>query len=390
MNNFKHYDSNQMTLSAKSELSKVVETLDLVNAVPWACQANRIDVLDYFLDTDENFFKFINQYTLIHLAIQYKSLDTLKWLQSRVEKLHIEYQHVRTMLYSHLFDMLDWLIDNHSFDACFAKLDICFDTVILNYLLSKRTQIKIIFESDLLRLASIMGYIYFLDWYWDHRHELGWQFDHELGWQFDHECIDRTTYHSLEWWYKKYQLGEINFEYTEKSIDNALKYSNIDIIRWWISHSEFELKYSPIDLSDCSHNMFHFLLTEQKVIPIKIEKNLINDISRKDQFPYKLEFLFQNRAEFGFEYTVDSIDCAYTYHILEWWYEHRDELELKYTNRALDRVFSKMYYQDYYQITDWWYEKRFELKSKFTKTLFLVYITEYPIANERYVDWIDY
>jgi hypothetical protein len=165
--------------------------------------------------------------------------------------------------------------------------------------------------------------------------------NYNLEYKIVDNSIDRATFASIQWYYKKYKEGHIKFKYSNYAIQNAITTNSIELLKWWIDHSdEFELKYHNLHFYNTKIETLKFLVSEQDTIKICITpKIFIKDfISHRmdidnDQiivYDWLFEILIKNNYHLNFAgIYIESIK------ILNWLYDkyQSGQIELKYTKK---------------------------------------------------------
>jgi hypothetical protein len=374
---------------------------------------------------ENNDFKSLNTYfdmhDLINQLIGLNKLDHLKMIEKHFSnKFSINKSHIATAISisgnddGNNFEILDWLYDNRQtypfddYNILHLTADVNNFPDVLNwyYERSHKYGLKVEYDEKLINEFALINYgikfnniyisryqynvIDILDWFIDHP-------DFELKYTSEIliNAVESYNIKFLEWWYQKYKLGYVKFEYDCYLLTNLIKYNRnneytIETIKWFISHSDdLELKYTPRAF-DTNISMLKYLYYEQNVIKIILDENTIYNIS-SDSYDAKdtLDFWYDHRDEFGFicdTYIIDNIkhpntlrwflnklvncelpDLKYTSYSMDnhWlditqvWFEFKDKLELKYTSKLLDN-------NTYIPTFEWWNNHKDYLELKYT------------------------
>jgi hypothetical protein len=361
--------------------------------ISFAVENSRYDVLQHIIDALCDCESFI-----LDSAILMDDINVLKWLHLH-NILIIEPYHVDAIMEFNRYDMLDWILDEQLFDFNTVILsDNIYRSIsnvtILTIDLTNRqphyrktltvdqdaafemeTISKLNYFEDKGLLSNIStGYFLYNASYNGHLNILDWFFDHRDRMQlmYDDLCVDMTGYdqlNALQWWYDKRQYG-LEFKYSVTALHTAIKSDNLKIVKWWFAHAdELEIKYDPIIIDVCSHEMLDYLFKEQCVIPSVLYTGCI-DITDSVTL---LDWLLCNQHIIPFEYTSAAMDLAYSWK-LNWFWSRRNQLELKYTSRAIDRICDTITRIGFQNELQFWFDHRKDLQLKFTPDLLQTFI----------------
>ncbi len=93
------------------------------------------------------------------------------------------------------------------------------------------------------------------------------------------------------------------------------------------------------------------------------------------KFDIKLDMITDFQSETALrlkDFQNDSIDLCEDIEIYQWFYQKRNELELKYTNKCFDTLCIKNKEKQ----LRWWFDHRSELEIKFTEDTLRQYISK--------------
>jgi hypothetical protein len=185
----------------------------------------------------------------------------------------------------------------------------------------------------------------------------------------------------LEWLYQKHQLGLLKLHYNLNIFFENIDWQGYKVIQWWFSHAdEFNIQQIILEEKDykvieyfarTSTNIISYLYFEQKIIRMQLYPQLIDELCRDRNFDL-LNLFYNNRDTYDFTYTNDSIDLCQDIGIYEWFYQKRNELELKYTKKCFDTLCIK----NKEKHLKWWFDHRSELEIKFTEDKLRQYISK--------------
>jgi hypothetical protein len=196
---------------------------------------------------------------------------------------------------------------------------------------------------------------------------LDWLVDHQYPIKCSHDAIDTASSHGninlLQWMYNANNQGLVPFEYTDVALNSAPNCVNaIKIIKWWISHSEqLELKYDWQLFAIVNMPVLRYLLHEQTTIKIIINRNVIDNLSDFGR-TVALDMLYELRYIHDFSCGIDTINNASengNVYSLKWWFDKANEINLPYSKRAIDRC-------NRIAVLNIWFENRHILPMKYT------------------------
>jgi hypothetical protein len=324
--------------------------------------SNNIKLLDCLFDNRD-----IINFDYSAVAINCANIKVLDWWYSKYKLGLVEFKYTNLYIANAMSDVtrLKWWLD-HAEE--FKTDPVCYDLRLCNIESLKfliEDQNYLIIKVTPYVLSTIINSCYrlkILEYLFENRDKVGFELDYMI--------IDNiNNVDTLDWFYNKYQLGLLPFSYTEKAIANAFNKNILGILKWWINHANvLEIKY---DLNMFTYytnlNIIKYILSEQNIIEIPIHKFIDNC-----QNHYILNYIYEEKHIFGFDYTTNSID--YTTHpdILNWWFQHANVLKLKYTKLAIDYACKR----DQLEIIKIWYDRRFDFKLKFTEEILLTYIND--------------
>jgi hypothetical protein len=356
--------NNLINISIETFLSNI---LDLPCVVLWAIMYDRLELLDAIrselLDEKSNY----SLSNFVDCAIKFQSLGALIWLHD-TGYLVLTNDDINSMLRHSRFDMFQWVYDNavYRFDSfTFGSIYTQYhDIKIIDilYLLASNELLSTLNTQYIIYTASKYEHFDVLDWLWSRADSIELKYDFTV---IDDAFINRYG-NNLNWWYDKYLQG-YKFEYSERALESAMMFGDMEKIKWWVDHShEFKLKYNNQIIHTCSLKVLNYIFFEQDVIKLSIPDKVIDYTTST----HLLSFLLDNNM--AFEYTTKAMDSAYI-HALHWWYNRRHQLELKYTHKAFDALLHIDNTSNALTI-DWWYNKRNELEVKVTPKLLIQYV----------------
>jgi hypothetical protein len=349
-----------------NEIDKI-ETLDKpYEDIVFACvRHNNIEFLQKYISKfDDGNNVLISDY-MMHVFFDYERTDMIKLLMKNNIKIICE---------------LDYVDD---IDQLRKRLECCHNN---NFIY--------VYTDELMENLSRLGII-------ADSEEIFSQYN--LEYKINKRCVNHATIESIDWLYKKYKLGQINFEYSYYAIQNAINTNSIELLKWWIDHSdEFELKYDNLTLYRSDYEILNFLLNEQDTIKINITsevifKGFINyDFQVEDIDILKLDCLYDaliknnsifqydnpfigsvkilnwlydkfKAGQFDLKYTKNNFinNVAYNYiECIKWWFDHSDEFNFDHI--VIDE---NDYYENRYNEND--YSVIYEDSSDFDNKLFM-------------------
>ena len=145
-----------------------------------------------------------------------------------------------------------------------------------------------------------------------------------------HEISADSTIEELEWWFR----SGLFMKYTEIVIDLC---NNINVLEWWLNkglNNQLLFKYSE----DAMYNAC-----------------LSNNIKLMDWW-----YNVNKNTKYKLKYDSRCMDYATNIDVLEWWFDKKDEIELKYTKNAFENaVMLKNINDD--SIYLWWIQSRLKI-----------------------------
>jgi hypothetical protein len=175
----------------------------------------------------------------------------------------------------------------------------------LNEAWNSRGTNGLIYSVYLTTTPSHEGRIDILDWLWDHRNDVV-----NIG-----------------------SDGSINFfdlKYSNRAVDNAALAGHLDVIKWWWDRRK-------------SH-------------PFKYESaiNLASDYGHV----HVLNWFFEHRHQIDFKFdsmsTLSQVSCYGRTNVLDWWFDHREFFDLEYDWGPMDMATS----YGCINVLDWWYDHK--------------------------------
>ena len=206
---------------------------------------------------------------------------------------------------------------------------------------------------------------------------------------YDHSVIDYICHRGdlkvLEYWYQKYLSGVLRFEYTRSALNEAILKGHINIVKWWVEH-DLLLKYSHKAFFTLHLSMLKYLAYEQNTVVISMPYEIIDrtctstctSVDEEKNVLDILNFWYEHKNTFEFKYSSHAMDNA-SVNVLQWWFDHRDGLELKYTSESMDH--------GRLGILQWWFDHKDELELKYTEKsiLYALLVENIPIIEWWYV-----
>ncbi len=329
-----------------SEFDKLETLDDLNDEVVYACiKYNNIEFLQRYISKFNNGTNIIVPKYMIHQLFDYERTDMINLLMK-------------------FFEIVYDLDNVKDLDEFRTKLEYC-----------HRNNFEYMYTHNLPDNLSRLGVL-------EDSEEIFAKYN--LEYKFSKNGVDNAAYESIKWLYKKYKLGNLNFEYSCNAIQNAIYKNSVELLKWWIYHSdEFELKYDDLSFHYTGLEVIKFLLYEQDIIKSnitfeKICKNYINNSYTTHDFA-KLDLLYDSLIKNDCplqinnpfissveilnwlydKFKLGQIDLIYTKNnfinnignncidCIKWWADHSDEFNFDHI--VIDE---NDYYENHYDEND--------------------------------------
>jgi hypothetical protein len=368
------------------------------------------------MELDEIFQEYNLEYKMSDYSIDYATCESLEWFYKKYKDGYIkfEYSHeaIQNAITTNSIELLKWWID-HSDEFELKYIDLYFPNAkieTLKFLLSEQDTIKVFMTPEIF-MRDFISYHFDVDndqiIIYDYLYDtlIKNNYDLKLG------NANINSVNTLDWLYSKFKLGQIDLNYTKQNFIQNISDNAIDCVKWWISHNDefnidivisqddyyysnydncydedenvIEDEYDDQDYMEMKVYIEHFTLKmaeylyfEQKVIEMNICSKMIDRMFVRCEREF-IDLFYHNIVllnEMSLDYTSYAIDFCIDTFTLDWWLEHMDVLELKYTSKSLDYNLIN----NIPKCIKWWYDNRFIIKPKFTRDLLIKYVNEYP------------
>jgi hypothetical protein len=403
--------------------------LDNIFKYNWMVEHNFIvhnkmegNIVEYI---EEIYKEFNLEYKISHDCVDYASIKYINWLYNKYKLGYIKFEYsnyaIKNAIITNSVELLKWWIDHSDeFELKYEDL-IFYNTKIetLNFLLYEQDVIKIEITPEIF----ITNFICFinnqdkentyeiLDFVYDYLIKNNYDINLDL------ENVYISSVNILNWLYDKWKLDQVKLKYTKNNFIYNISGNDFDCIKWWFNHiDDFDIdividendyilpNYDIRDkifiyIDELSIEMIKFLYFEQKIIKMNIYPKMIDILFNTNKLD-TIDFFYNIKHEYNFEYTSDAIDnCNHTY-AMKWWLAHMNELELKYTSKSIDKILNQSdddlimtesdWSNSHSQSHDikskylkWWCDNRLVIQPKFTKDLLIKYIHDNP--DEQYL-----
>jgi hypothetical protein len=377
--------------------TNICEIEDPINFIYVACRSGKIEYVY------EIFMKYNMKFTINHKCINRANLQSLEWFYSMYKKnlLNLEYDEMALQNAFRANDVsrLKWWVEHSD------EFELKYGFEYFEWFSLSLETIKYIFEEQDVIMLKIPDNIMELLFYESNKTKLDYWYDLLLRKNIEPfpkslNFAKITDIKVLDWIYHKYQLGllKMHFEFDLNTFLYTIRNESIQTLRWWFNHAdEFNIKESFI-LNDQNYDYYlnlkmsnktvKYLYFEQKIITMKLYPLIIDCICEQGDLN-SLNLFYNNKdlyPDSGFVYTSDAIDLSQNIDIYEWFYQKSNELEFKYTEKCIDTLC--MANIDYIDIGDnaknncvskelkWWFDHRFDLEIKFTEDILRYYISK--------------
>ncbi len=254
----------------------------------------------------------------------------------------------------------------------------------LEWWLNSNLELK--YTDECMDYASVEENFEILDWFFSNRHK--------IPLKYSYKSLVKASIKSLEWWYQKRHLIEVKYSsevleyasalndiqildwfiandiklfYNEKTIDIACYHNCYNVVNWWIKickKNNVPLSYKHALLYVCLNDNIELLAlfyNNKNIIKWNITERIINKICYLGNIN-TLKWLYENNELINYKNAIDMASHYGNVNILDFFYEHPD-LEFNYTELALDNSLNAT-------VLDWWYNKRNIIKLKYTQKTF--------------------
>jgi hypothetical protein len=181
----------------------------------------------------------------------------------------------------------------------------------------------------------------------------------------------------LQWWFDKFDLDSPLF--LPRTFDSLIIRGDMNIFAWYervlSGRTDVHLSYNKLMLRNNPMETLNWLYRMYQCSHMKMVCNdstlyeCINSLSITAKVPGMfvkvIEWFYERRDQLGFSYTADLLDYQHPWiydDVLDWFYS-RPDIEFKYDHRSIDSASES----GNTSVLNWWFKHRHQLQLKYTE-----------------------